>query len=121
MVDINDIDLDDEEIAQLNQSDLDRLKDTMSALLGPSQNELFQWQVWLQHLPFLRMKSLAGKGVIPAKFRKTNFPFCSWHIFGKQYRKPWWSFQKKVQIRHDDEPDTGMFTSTDKSVLAQGG
>ena len=45
MVDINDIDLDDEEIAQLNQSDLDRLKDTMSALLGPSQNEFFQWQV----------------------------------------------------------------------------
>ena len=39
VVDINIIDLDDEEIPQLNQSDLDRLKVTIATLLSPSQNE----------------------------------------------------------------------------------
>ena len=37
--DVNNIDLDDEEIPQLHESDLDRLKDAMSAPLSPSQYE----------------------------------------------------------------------------------
>ena len=40
--DVNNIDLDDEEIPQLHESGLDRLKDTMNAPLSPSQNEFLQ-------------------------------------------------------------------------------
>ena len=42
MVDINEIDLDDEEIPQFNQSDLERLKDSMTDPLSPSQKEFLQ-------------------------------------------------------------------------------
>ena len=53
MVDINEINLDDKEIPQLNQSDLEMLKDAMTAP---------------------RLKRLAEKGVTPAKFSKMNYP-----------------------------------------------
>ena len=121
VVDINKLDLEDDEIPQLNQSDLDRLKDAMTAPLSPSQNEFLQWHVRLQHLPFPRMKRLAEKGVIPAKFGNINYPMCPWCIFGKQHRKPWRSSKKRVQIRRDDETAPGMCTSTDQLVSAQGG
>ena len=119
--DVNNIDLDDEEIPQLHESDLDRLKDAMSAPLSPSQNEFLQWHVRLQHLPFPRMKRLAEKGVISAKFSTMNYPLCSWCIFGKQHRKSWRSSKKRVQIRGDDETAPGMCTSTDQLVSVQGG
>ena len=70
IVNVNELDLDDEEIPQLHESDLDILKDAMNAPLSPSQNEFLQWHIRLQHLPFPRMKRLAEKGVIPAKFSK---------------------------------------------------
>ena len=112
MVDIHEIDLDDDEIPQLNQSDMDRLKDAMTAPLSPSQKEFLQWHIRLQHLPFPRMKRLAEQGTIPAKFSKMNYPLCPWCIFGKKHRKPWRSSKKRVQIRRDDKTAPGMCTST---------
>ena len=116
LVDDYTVDLDEEEIPQLHEPDLDRLKDAMTAPLSPSQNEFLQWHVRLQHLPFHRMKRLAEKGVIPMKFSKMNYPLCQWCIFGKQHRKPWRSSKKRVQIRRDDETAPGMCTSTDQLV-----
>ena len=116
MVNDNDIDLDDEEIPQLHESDLDRLKDAMTTPLSPSQNEFLQWRVRLQHLLFPGMKRLAEKGVAPTKFSEMNYPLCPWCIFGKQHRKPWTSTKKRVQIRRDDETTPGMCTSTDQLV-----
>ena len=119
--DVNDIDLNDEKIPQLHVSYLDGLKDAMTAPLSPSQDEFWQRHIRLQHLPFPRMKILAEKGVIPAKFSNMNYPLCPWCIFGKLYRKPWRSSKKRVQIRRDDETAPGMCTSTDQLVSAQGG
>ena len=121
LVDINNTDLDDDENPQLHESDLDRLKNAMTAPLSPSQNEFLQWHVRLQHLVFPRMKRLAEKGVIPAKFSKMNYLLCPWCIFGKQHRKPWRSSKKRVQIRLDDETGPGMCASTSQLVSTQGG
>ena len=121
VVDLDEVDLDQEEIPQLTDSDLDRLKAAMTAPLSPSQNEFLQWHVRLQHLPFPRMKRLAEKGVILAKFGKMSFPLCPWCIFGTQHKKPWRSSKMRVQIRRDDETAPGMCTSTDQLISAQGG
>ena len=76
LVDAKDDEQDDPDIPQLNQSDLERLKSTMTAPLSPSQNEFLQWHVRLQHLPFTQRKRLTKKGMIPPKFSKMSNPMC---------------------------------------------
>ena len=79
----------DDDIPQMDQNDLERLKDAIRTPLGPSQTEFLQWHIRLGHMPFTQMKRLADKGVIPRKFRSMTPPLCPWYIFGKQHRKPW--------------------------------
>ena len=73
----------DDDIPQMDQNDLERLKDAIRTPLGPSQTEFLQWHIRLGHMPFTRMKRLTEKDIIPRKFRSMTPLLCPWCIFGK--------------------------------------
>ena len=81
------------------------------------QAELLAWHYRLGHLPFERIRKLAGRGDLPARLAKCKAPKCAACLFGRPTRRAWQSkLPKNARTRLPAITAPGAVVSIDQMI-----
>jgi len=91
-----------------------------------NNDEIMQWHIRLNHLPFSKLRLMASMGMIPKRLSKTsndNTPICASYLYGKATRKLWKNKGKYKPIKPAKVPgecvSVDSFESSTKGLIGQ--
>jgi len=91
-----------------------------------NNNEIMQWHIRLNHLPFRKLRLMASMGMIPKRLSKTSkddTPICASCLYGEATRRPWRNNHEYKHIKPTKIPgecvSIDLFESSTKGLIGQ--
>ena len=89
-------------------------------------NNIMQWHIRLNHLPFSNPQLMASMGMIPkrlSKISKDDMPICTSCVNGKATHRPWRNKRDHRHIKPSQDPgeyvSVDLFESSTKGIIGQ--